>query len=66
MTCGDCNARPAVTPIAPYFCMGCLTGRFYGYWAMSFAQTCAIAAQNGDDDIARKRLYNELKALGMV
>ena len=63
--CSHCD-RPSYTKVAPYICETCIERTFYNYWAYQFATTCAIAASNGDDDIARKRLYNELKALGVV
>lgn len=65
MTCDRCD-RPSWTDIAPYLCETCIQGLFYEYWALQFAQTCAIAASNGSDDFARRRLYLELKAIGMV
>lgn len=43
-------------------------GRCYWWfvWPKSFMTACTIACQNGDDDIKRQRLYNELREIGMV
>lgn len=35
-------------------------------WPRSFAAACTISCQNGDDDIKRQRLYNELKEIGEI
>lgn len=46
-------------------CPSC-SGEWWFLWSNNFAAACTVACQNGDDELARRRLYNELKAIGMV
>lgn len=46
-------------------CPSC-SGEWWFLWSNNFAAACTVSCQNGDDELARRRLYNELKAIGMV